>query len=426
MNLATLNVFQRLARQWDLVHPYNAAQILKIEGVPAPALWQEAWHDALSDLGLGRVKLAGNRYGYECLNGEMSQFPVRILPAGTRLEDHISHELNCRFDNPAEPPFRPFLIIEDGYYYAGVVYSHWVADSVSIRIVLREWFVRVFEPARAMRRPVCLPEGSYRHFFGTGGGGAIGHGLATAAQWASCLRRARRVEARRGLDCTARWTMCYTPDGWVEQLLAAARRQGATLNDLFLAGLAHVCATHLPLQHRPHRRSLVLGSIVDLRPYFDADLAEAFGLFLGFTNVICRPAELGDPQRLVRAVALQNRQHKKRGIAQASALRMLAGVLAGRLVQPERQPHFYQKHVPISGGISNVNLNHSWATHYHPQPLLDYIRISPTGPMMPLVLTTTTLGRVLQVGITYRPAIVPPAAVDPMIRDFVDFLGRFC
>ena len=52
---APINVFQRLARQWDEMHPYNAAQVLKIEGVPSPSALQEAWHDALNDLGLGRV-----------------------------------------------------------------------------------------------------------------------------------------------------------------------------------------------------------------------------------------------------------------------------------------------------------------------------------------------------------------------------------
>ena len=31
---STINVFQRLARQWDEIHPYNAAQILKLSGVP--------------------------------------------------------------------------------------------------------------------------------------------------------------------------------------------------------------------------------------------------------------------------------------------------------------------------------------------------------------------------------------------------------
>src|SRR5437868_2338323 len=107
MNPASLNVFQKLARQWDVIHPYNAAQILKIEGTPDADLWQNAWHDALNDLGLGKVKLAGQHYRYECLNGEMSQYGVQIFargekggPAGIKLEDHISEQLNRRFDNP--------------------------------------------------------------------------------------------------------------------------------------------------------------------------------------------------------------------------------------------------------------------------------------------------------------------------------------
>jgi hypothetical protein len=426
MNLAKLNVFQRLARQWDVIHPYNAAQILKIEGVPDPDLWRNAWHDALTDLGLGRVKFAGGRYFYECLNGEMSQFGVRVFPLGSvRLTDYVSEQLNCRFDNPGEPPFRPFVIAEDGYYYVGVIYSHWVADSVSIRVVLREWFVRVFEPNRATRAPVKLPNSGYGHFFGPSGSAAMGASLLTTTQWTGCMRQARRVEVRNGYDCSVRWTMRYTPECWVGRLLAATRRRGATLNDLFMAGLARVCEEQLPLQNRPHRKSLVLGSIVDLRPYASPALAEAFGMFLGFTNVICRPADLTDSERLLKVIATQNARNKRHGIAQASAFRMLAGVLTGWLVDPGNQTHFYQKHVPFAGGVSNVNMNRSWAPEYHPHPLLDYIRVSPAGPLMPLVLATTTLGNRMHFGITYRPSIVPDAAVDRMAQTFVDFLGEF-
>ncbi len=429
MKQGTLNVFQRLARQWDVVHPYNAAQILKIQGVPDGGAWQNAWHDALNDLGLGRIRLQGRQYHFECLNGEMSQYGVRLIERGEHsLENFISEQLNRRFDNPSEPPFRPFLVAENGYYYAGVVYSHWVADSVSIRVLLREWFVRVFDPSRASHTPVALAHAGYRQFFGDGGGAAIGHGLMTAAQWASTLRRARRVEVRRGYDCAVRWTMRYTPPDWVFSLLSAARRRGATLNDLFMAGLARVCERHLPLQHRRHRKCLVLGSIVDLRQYVGDEASEAFGLFLGFTNVVCRATDLLDHERLLKSIALQNAQHKRRGIAHASAFRMLAGVLAGAILGTDahKHLHFYQKHVPISGGVSNVNMNRSWATEYHPSPLLDYIRVSPTGPSMPLVFATTTLGNMMHFGITYRPSIVAGDLVDPMARTFVDFLGGFC
>lgn len=422
---STINVFQRLARQWDLIHPYNAAQVLQIEGkAPVEAL-QEAWHDALNDLGLGRVKLAGAAYHYECLNGEMALYGVRAVPAGVRLEEWISAELNRPFDNPAEPPFRPFVLYQDGHYFAGVVYSHWVADSVSIRAVLREWFVRLYDPKAASRTPVKLADGGYRKFFGPTSGASIGHGLMTAARWASSLRRARRLDVRQEMDLSVKWRYAHTPDGWIDTLHDAARRRRVTLNDMFMAAIASVCDRHVPLQFRPRRRALALGSIVDLRPFFGEELDNTFGLFLGVTNVVCRPSELRDPERLLSAVALQNQQQKKRGIPQASAFRMLAGIVSHRIIKPDKHLHFYQKHVPIAGGISNVNMNRSWATAYQPRPLMDYLRVSPTGPMMPIVFATTTLGDRFHFAMTYRPSIVPTERIDRITKSFVETLGAY-
>jgi hypothetical protein len=424
---SSLNVFQRLARQWDVLHPYNAAQILKIQGTPNPQAIQDAWHDALNDLGLGRVRLDRNAYSYEILNGEASLYGVRVVKPGLSLDDFISEQLNKPFDNPSEPPFRPFILAENGFYYAGVVYSHWIADSVSIRIVLREWFVRLFDPTKARREPVRLPEGSYRRFFDLyRAGTAVGHGFLTATRWASSLRRARRVEPRQGHDLSVRWTHRATPPGWIDQLHAAAHSRGATLNDMFLAGIARVADAFVPLQIRRRRRGLALGSIVDLRPYTPGELDDVFGLYLGFTNVVCRPFDLRDPSRLLHSISVQSAQQKSKGIPQASALRMLAGVISGQMIHPDKQVHFYQKHIPLAGGISNVNMNRSWATVYHPSPLLDYIRVSPTGPMMPLVFATTTLGENFHFSLTFRPSIVPANQVDAMAQTFVNFLDQFC
>jgi hypothetical protein len=437
---STLNVFQRLARQWDQIHPYNAAQVLKIEGTPDLAALQEAWHDALNDLGLGRVQLSGDSFHYECLNGEMIHYGVRVAAPGVTLEDCISDELNRPFDNPLEPPFRPFVVPGDGFFYAGVIYHHWVADSVSIRVVLREWFVRLFDPKAARRKPVELPEGGYRRFFGIARGpAAVGHGLLTATRWASSLRKARRFEERRDNgrdnghgngaghdpDFSVRVTVKHAPAGWVTGLLESARRRRVTLNDYFLTAIARVCERYVPLKHRPRRHSLALGSIVDLRPYGGEELSDAFGLFLGFTNVVCKYCDLRDPQRLLRSIAVQGSQQKRAGVPQASALRMLAGVYAGEMfkLKPQRIIQFYQKHVPMAGGISNVNMNRSWAPKYHPGPLLDYIRVSPTGPLMPLVFATTTLGKGFHFALTYRPSVVPRSQIDELAGTFIEELN---
>ncbi len=427
MTSSRLNVFQRLARQWDAAHPYNAAQILKVEGSPDVSLLHAAWHDTLNELGLGRVRLDGGSFHYESLNGEMSLYGIRVVKPATTLEDHISEQLNRRFDNPSEPPFRPFVLADNGFYHIGVVYHHWVADSVSIRTVLREWFVRVFDPKQARHTPVHLPQHGYRRFFDViEQASAMGHGLLTATRWASTIRQVRRIEYYCGTDLTARITVRCAPAGWIRTLLESARALGVTLNDVFLAAIAQVCNQYVPLKIRPRRRGMALGSIVDLRPYCgNNEFADAFGLFLGFTNVFCRPEDFDSPLRLLRTIAVQNAHQKSRGIPQASALRMLIGVALGSLVNPKRIPQFYQKHCPMAGGISNVNMNRSWAREYHPSPLLDYIRISPTGPMMPLVFATTTLGENFHFALTYRPSVVSTEHIESLCGDFMRYLNEF-
>ena len=125
-----------------------------------------------------------------------------------------------------------------------------------------------------------------------------------------------------------------------------------------------------------------MATIVDLRPHAAEDLSDTFGLFLGFTEVVCPPGELSDFDRLVRSVAAQNERHRRRGVPQSS-LTWLAAALAFRRVVPvEGVYHFYRKETPLVGGISNVNLNGTWAADYAPDPLLEYVRVSPTGPMV--------------------------------------------
>jgi hypothetical protein len=64
------------------------------------------------------------------------------------------------------------------------------------------------------------------------------------------------------------------------------------------------------------------------------------------------------------------------------------------------------KTVPVVAGISNVNMTGSWVDLADgregvPQ-VLDYLRISPTGPLIPLVFTLTTISNRLSLCITYR------------------------
>src|SRR5690348_14006097 len=122
MTAATgLNIFQRLVRTWEAVHPYNAAQVLTIDSAIGPQTAKSAWESALASLGLGRVRIDGRYLSHEALNGDSSRYPVRVLPLHANLAIYLSDELNRPYDDPDEPPYRPFLINGDGMSRLGVV-----------------------------------------------------------------------------------------------------------------------------------------------------------------------------------------------------------------------------------------------------------------------------------------------------------------
>ncbi len=402
---ARLNVFQHLMRRWDAVHPYNAAQAIHILGTPDRDALETAWQSTLIATGLGSVSIASNRYRFEELNGHAADYTVRFLTCS--LDDHVSAELNRRFEDPNEPPLRPFVAPAPGGFYVGVVYQHWLADSASIRMVMREWFVRAYDPAAASRRPLRLPTCGYRDGL-CGGRDAIdvAAGLLSLARRHCRLRRVKKVASTNLTDPVTRFSHFPAEPGLIAQVRSAAGRLHVKVNDVFLAALAEACVAHVPMQQRPNRTDVAVGSVVDLRPRSRADLSRTFGLYLGFTNVACRPADMARFDRLVRSVAGQTRHQKATGVAESSLSWMSVALLFGRFCKPGELYHFYRKDIPLAAGISNVDLSRSWVGAYAPSLIADYVRVSPTGPMAPLAMTTTTLGDQFHLGLTYRTGLI--------------------
>jgi hypothetical protein len=405
MSTIPLNIFQRLMRRWDAAHPYNAAQVMKLAGQADPTAWETAWQSALASTGLGSVSLQRSRYEFVSLNGHATAYPVRF--PNLNLQDHLSAEINRAFDDANEPPFRPFVIQQDGYFYAGLVYQHWLADSASIRMLMREWFMRVYDPGKSSSHALRLARGGYWKSIGPEHGGwSVTQSLLDMTRRHIRMRKVQKIDSTALSDRATRFQLIPASPGLIDRARAAAHQRNVKVNDLFLAALAEACARHVPLQRRRNRKDVAVGSVVDLRPYGPQSLASTFGLFLGFTNVICQPADLADFDRLLCCVAKQTRLQKQTGVAPASLMWMSAAMVVGTLSNPAELYHFYRKELPLAGGSSNVDLTRTWAADYHPAPLLDYIRVSPTGPMTPLVVTTTTLGGQFHLGVTHRTGLI--------------------
>ena len=425
MTHRSLNLFQRLARRWDAVHPYNAAQVLRVGGRMDVSRATEIWGESLRALGLGRVRvLDRQRFSHEVLNGELARYPVRALCSGESLQDHLTSELNRHFDDPNEPPFRPFLLQQNDDFYFGVVYQHWVADSVSIRAVLGEWFVRMYDRPAIENRPLKLPREGYWHLFGARNGWRLDETVLSSVRSHLRHRRVRKVQTTGTRDYPVRVTIHEAPIGAIDQILQFARANRLKVHDVLLAAVALVSNEFVPAQHRRNRPDLSVGSIVDLRRHTGADLSNTFGLFLGFTHVICKRNDLADWPRLLKSVAGQNRVHKQVGLAQASLIWMLAAAAVDRFLSNHDLYHFYRKELPMLGGLSNVKLNDTWAARYHPDPLREYIRVSPTGPLVPLVFSTTTLGSQLSFALTCRESLLEPSASEQMATAFIDRLSK--
>ena len=415
-----LNLFQRLARRWDSVHPYNAAQVMRIASRVDADKAGQAWAEALRTLGLGRVYVAEDlKFRHEALNGEFVRYPLAVLADGACVAGHLTQELNRPFDKDDEPPFRPFLSSDRDGTHLGVVYQHWIADSVSIRAVLREWFVRLFDPGAAREVPVRHPHDGYWKLFGKRGNWRMDATVLANFRSHMRHRRVRKVISRGPQDYPVRVSLHELSDGLPARLREVARADGMKVHDILLAAVAEACDRYVPVQVRANRPDISIGSVVDLRRHAAGDMSDTFGLFLGFTQVVCRPQILRDWQRLVRSIASQNRVNKESGLAQVSMFWMAAAMAANRFVPNENLYKFYRKELPMAGGLSNVNMNDTWATRYCPDVLKDYWRVSPTGPLVPVVFSTTTLGGRMTLAVTCREALMETQESEKMTESVV-------
>jgi hypothetical protein len=320
------SLFQKLVRQWDEIHPYNAIHVLKVRGQYDLQASRAAWHDALEVLGMGRVNIAGDSFFHECLNGDSIQHTVEPCPPGVTLHAWISRELNRPFCPIDAVPFRPFVIQEPDFFWMGLVYQHWVADSASIREVMREWFVRQYDPRAGRTKPRPWM-GGYLALFGPQRSGLeMADGLLAALRSTSQFRRVRRIEDPEMFqDLSAAFMPIPSHPGLIDALRQSARRHGVTVNDFFLAGIAEAANELVPVPRRYRRQDLAVATIVNLRPKVHRPMCDAFGLLLGFTSVCCKPKQLEHWDSLLHSVSAQMRRQKLAGSAQSSWLRLMVG-----------------------------------------------------------------------------------------------------
>ncbi len=235
--------------------------------------------------------------------------------------------------------------------------------------------------------------------------GVLARKLVTLPSHTKAMRSACRPRYRDAFDSSNKCAFFSLSPEVLGGMIQAARSLNITLNDLLLTLLLKAVSLLTPDRARaPRRRGISLGCIVNIRKDLGMTGGRAFGLFLG-SFVVHHEVPAGlDLADLARSIGGQTLRIKRSRLYLGAPLELAFGRLMISLFSEERRRKLYQKHYPLWGGLTNMNLNGLWPQMDDARPV-DYFRAVSTGPVTPLVVSLTTVGRLANVGLTYRSTV---------------------
>jgi hypothetical protein len=445
-----LNAFQVLMRRWSRLHPYNAGQVMQVSGAPDRARWKAAVEAVIQELGLGKPRFSRNEHVVEYV--PVAEVPVEETER--ELEAFFNDELNRPFE-AGDVPIR-FCILPVGEgaadavegnggasHYFAAVYDHWIADSRAMRELMHRIYERyrhAGDPSAHPLPPLTLEAPPFKRLFAKHRGPlppltALRESL--RSMWRH--RNAYRLNLWEALEFKSRFLYRRLPDGLIDRLYTFAKARGASVNDLFIAVIgqtmgAYTAWDRLARKVKPlhfHRRKIGIGTIVDIRDAASEPLDRVFSLYLSSYTTVMHNPEQRPADDVTRQVAARTGQIKKTmGTVKSFWGLSFAKFWYGVIHSPRFHATMLHKRVSVVAGISNVNMTKSWVDTrrqreagmggQEDKPLVrDYLRISPTGPLIPLVFTLTTIGGRLSLCVTYRTTSMHPQDAEGIIADFV-------
>lgn len=417
MRPAKLNAFARVMRLWDEVHPYNAVQAMRLAGPADVERIDSAWRRTLAGMRIGHVQVNGDKFTHTAANPNDDRIRVRVISAGETLDDVLSREMNTAFDPNECCPFRAFILSDGETHIAGVTYYHFAADSYSIRWLLREWLASMLDPKHQPAPANVTSKGLWELFGPRAAKWELDDAVLGLLRYRTRFSRVRRCVTPMG-TCRLRVTLHELPQVDPGILASRAKERGVTMHDLLLAVFAQATDQFGATPATKNLDELSIGTVVDLRNSSPTDLRDQFGLFLGFTTTILRPRQLKSLPLLLKEVAAQNAWQKESKAAQKSMLRMGIGLVEAKMYSARRWSELYRDRMPVSAGISNVNMNREWTVAFHPATVIDYYRVAPPGPMLPMIVSPTTLGRKMQFLLTRQIEQIDDSSASRIV-DFV-------
>ena len=398
----SFNTFQRTMLLWDELHSYNAVHVAKVAAPLDAERLRVTLVRVLEGRGIARIGISADGRRFDFRDGP-ADVDIKVLRGGDvreALRAEIEWQVNERFPRTAAfTPFRFFVVVEAGAFWLGVAYFHAIADAEPVVRLMGD-FIRAYasgDTVEKFARWGCDHTTAARRPWRPG---LWWRKLASARSQFSVMRRSIRPlcydsnEMRNAVEL-------FTLDGdALAALKSAARAQGVTLNDLFLALLMSALAPMAAAQRKPGRSLLALGCIVNARRDLGSAEEDEFGLSLGSFSVACEAAESQSVAELARAISTQTQRLKTGGLYLANTMELSLTLRLLSFFSTERRRRFYAKNYPLWGGITNMNLSN--LDPQSPGAPVDYVRAVSTGPATPLVLSITTVGGRVNCSLSWR------------------------
>ena len=407
---------------WNDLHPYNAVHVLEVSTALdfeklTKVIEQSLEFHGLTHLTLDRKKscrFAGGFSPCEIVRIEATENPHELLRA------EIERQINTAFDSSHTfLPFRFFVVAKKASFHLGLVYFHAIADAVSIVHLLRH----IYENYRNDGK-ISDPKP-----FGRARTETRFHPLALTRKTGAFLKQLREHQhsvrvAQRNFSHANRFECFSLGPETLRALSESAKNWEVTINDIFLAVLLMCCSPFARNRfQQSRRRRVTVGCIANTRSDLRLENPQAWGLFLGSFVVSHEIPENVRLAELARDLRRQTLAIKRRKNHVGASPERFFGRLLLSFFSTEYRAKLYQKHYPLWGGLTNMNLNLLW-----PQPeggpAVDFFRGVSTGPVTPLVLSVTTARNVVNIGMTFRTATFTEEHIVQIKKNFLKILGQ--
>lgn len=400
---------QAMMDYWERFHPINAVHVAEI----SQACSQDGLQTAVRRL-FGKFLAADASQGWPMLTGDRDsidrditvQFCILPEASGHPLESLITDQLNRPFSDN-ELPIRVGLAHGRHSRYLWMSYRHAVADGRSVSLLMQNLLEELSwgstgELPLLVERKRC----SVSDLFPQKSRGAAG--LRSVISSLKSLWSVGRCHRQHPVDPNS-FRMSFQVHA--EQLsLAALQRQAkswmVSIGELVLAAMLEWFLQQDSSEpHSVWAPSRCLSVLVDLRGRAASKPLQQFGQYLSPVNITANYR---------RHVTFEDLLHQVRGkacsaSAVANSLDSLRGLLFNSSLvrrMPRAFANRYQEFLlPVSGALSNVNLNTVLPPPRSDVSVANYLRGTCATQLSPMILCLTTIRDTCTLTTTHRDAV---------------------